>query len=300
MNDNEFLLFDRLNVIKDTINKYGEDNFYLSFSGGKDSTVVHYLLDMALPNNKIPRVYSNTGIEYTDVYQFVKKLAQNDKRIEIIKPNKNIKDTLNKVGYPFKNKEHSKKVHQYQATKNMTKYLYDYVNATGYRQGSKYVCPSLLRYQFTEHCSIKISSYCCDEFKKKPFSDYEKASGRTITITGMMREEGGVRNHIDCIHFKGNQVTKFHPLSKTTKEWEEWFIKEYNIELCRLYYEPFNFDRTGCKGCPYSLNLQEQLTKMEIYLPAERKQCEYIWKPVYEEYRRIGYRLKEEEQTRLF
>lgn len=57
MTENEFLLQDRLNVIRDTINKYGEENFYLSFSGGKDSTVVHHLLDMALPENKIPRVF---------------------------------------------------------------------------------------------------------------------------------------------------------------------------------------------------------------------------------------------------
>lgn len=74
--DNELLLFDRVNVIKDTINKYGENNFYLSFSGGKDSTILHYLIDMALPNNKIPRVFINTGIEYTAIVEFVKELAE--------------------------------------------------------------------------------------------------------------------------------------------------------------------------------------------------------------------------------
>jgi len=61
MIDNEILLLDRVGVIKDTINKYGEDKFYLSFSGGKDSTALSYLVDLALPNNKIPRVYVNTG-----------------------------------------------------------------------------------------------------------------------------------------------------------------------------------------------------------------------------------------------
>lgn len=30
---------------------------------------------------------------------------------------------------------------------------------------------------------------------------------------------------------------------------------------------------------------------MEKLLPNERKACEIIWKPVYDEYRRIGYRL---------
>ena len=66
--DFELTLFDRINAIKDTINKYGEENFYLSFSGGKDSTILHYLIDIALPNNKIPRVYINTGIEYIYIY----------------------------------------------------------------------------------------------------------------------------------------------------------------------------------------------------------------------------------------
>lgn len=62
--DNEFILMDRLQKIKQIINKYGEENFYVSFSGGKDSTVLSALIDMALPGNKIPRVYANTGIEY--------------------------------------------------------------------------------------------------------------------------------------------------------------------------------------------------------------------------------------------
>ena len=53
-------------------------------------------------------------------------------------------------------------------------------------------------------------------------------------------------------------------------------------------------------GCPFSLDLQEQLEIMELYLPNERRQCEIIWKPVYEEYRRLNYRLKKIEKIKLF
>lgn len=74
MHLNDLVLFDRLEVIRNTINKYGEENFYISFSGGKDSTVLHYIIDEALPNNKIPRVYINTGIEYNDILKFVKQM----------------------------------------------------------------------------------------------------------------------------------------------------------------------------------------------------------------------------------
>ena len=92
--DNETLLFDRLEMIKTTINKYGEENFYISFSGGKDSTVLHHLVDMALPGNKIPRVFSNTGIEYEHIVKFVKEMAEQDNRFITIYPHKNIKKTL--------------------------------------------------------------------------------------------------------------------------------------------------------------------------------------------------------------
>ena len=71
---NEFLLADRIQKIKSMNELYDlENNAYISFSGGKDSTVLHYLIDEALPNNKIPRVYLNTGIEYKSVVSFVER-----------------------------------------------------------------------------------------------------------------------------------------------------------------------------------------------------------------------------------
>lgn len=71
--NNEFLLQDRLQKIRQIITKYGEEKFYISYSGGKDSTVLSHLIDMALPENKIPRVYANTGIEYRLILNFVER-----------------------------------------------------------------------------------------------------------------------------------------------------------------------------------------------------------------------------------
>ncbi|RHT96951.1 hypothetical protein [[Eubacterium] hominis] len=80
----------------------------------------------------------------------------------------------------------------------------------------------------------------------------------------------------------------------------DWYIKQRDIELCKLYYPPFNFKRTGCKGCPFALDLKQQLDVMKKYLNAEYKQCEYIWNPVYTEYRKLNYRLDKNEQEKLF
>lgn len=76
--DNEFLLMDRIQKIQQVIGKYGEENFYLSFSGGRDSTVLSALLDMALPGNTIPRVYANTGIEYQLILDFVERERESE------------------------------------------------------------------------------------------------------------------------------------------------------------------------------------------------------------------------------
>lgn len=104
-----------------------------------------------------------------------------------------------------------------------------------------------------------------------------------------------------CILTDSNgNLKKFHPLAKVSDKWENEFVENEKIKLSKLYYYPYNFKRTGCKGCPFAFDLQEQLTTMELYLPNERKQCEIIWKPVYDEYRRIGYRLDKNEQLRLF
>ena len=292
--DNELLLADRLGVIKDTISKYGEENFYVSFSGGKDSTVVSYLLDMAIPGNTIPRVFINTGIEYKKIVDFVRnKKAKDDRFIEIL-PHKSIKETLEKEGYPFKSKYHSRCVNDYKAGKQFGINYYEGTNIK-----NEWNCPAKLKYQFETEMSFKISAKCCDRMKKDPFKEYIKKTGRGIAIIGLMREEGGQRALAACIVSEHGKVKKFNPLAVMSQQWENWLINKEKIQLCELYYEPYNFARTGCKGCPYNLRLQDDLETMEKYMPEERKQCEWIWKPVYDEYRRLGYRLKKTEQMKL-
>lgn len=295
MTDYELLEIDRIAKIQSINKQYDlENNAYLSFSGGKDSTVLHYLLDLALPGNKIPRLFINTGIEYEYIVDFVKKLEQKDSRIQIVNSNVNIKKMLEIEGYPFKSKEHSLKIGEYQKS-SRTKSVVRYKEMSG---KSRYGCPKCLLYQFDHNFSLKLSDKCCYRLKKDIATNFAKENKKHILMTGMLAEEGGQRANINCIVTKKDKLVKFHPLLFCSTEWEDWFIKKYNIKLCKLYYPPFNFKRTGCKGCPYALDLQEELDIMGKYLPEEKRQCERIWKPVYDEYRRINFRLKN--QTTIF
>ena len=252
MTENEFILQDRLEAIKTYITSVGIDTWCISYSGGKDSCVLSKLIDMALPDNKIPRVYANTGIEYNSMVKFVREQQKKDDRIVMIQPKVNIKKVLETYGYPFKSKQHSFYVRVFQRNGMDSKAVQFYLKTTG----GKYDCPEKLRYQFTDEFTqrLKINDSCCKYMKEKPLDDYKKEHNKPNQILGLMASEGGRRASVNCLTHIGNKLS-FHPLAKVTKDWEEWFIKEYGIELCELYKEPYNFERTGCKGCPFSLSL---------------------------------------------
>lgn len=309
--DNEFILMDRIQKIKQIVNKYGEDNFYISFSGGKDSNVLNKLIDMALPDNRIPRVYCNTGIEYKAIVDFVKAKAAADDRFIIIQPKVPIKRMLEEKGYPFKSKLHSCYVDIFRRrgknSLSVKKYLKQ--DETVEKYFSENCCPKSLEYQFSENDGLdfKISDKCCHELKVNPLTEYQKSHNKSIKIIGIMADEGGRRamtsklfnNNIGCMTFRNNSPDTFKPLFPITKDWKEWFVDAYSVELPVLYYPPYNFERTGCKGCPFAQDLQHELDILKTMFPAEYKQCEYIWKPVYDEYRRLGYRLRKVDENQI-
>ena len=294
------MLFDRLEIIKTAYTKYDlENKSYLSFSGGKDSAILSHLLDMAIPNNKIPRVFIDTGIEYKLVRDFVIEQAEKDERFVIIKPSTPIIPMLKKYGYPFKSKAHAHNVSIYQHS-GLTKAVKNYLGIIG--KATKFKCPKMFQYQFTEQFKLKISEQCCNQLKKKPVKKWEKENNRFITLTGMRREEGGNRAELKgCILTdKNGNVKKFHPLLVVTEEWEEEYIKQFSVELSKIYSPPYNFKRSGCKFCPFALDLGKQLEVAYRLMPEEAKMGEIIWKPVFDEYRRLNYRLKKTEQIKLF
>lgn len=290
LNENEFILFDRIEKIKQINQEYDLlNNSYISFSGGKDSTILHYLIDMALPNNNIPRVFINTGIEYKAIVEFVKNLQKEDDRIIIVNSGVNIKQMLEKYGYPFKSKEHSLKVSEWKKG-SRSKSIMNYKNGFDNIKSSRFQCPKKLLYQYNDDFKLKLSNKCCYKLKKEVVTKWEKASKKVITITGMRKAEGGQRAGMNCLVTKKDKVVKFHPLSIIKDSFEDWFLKQYQIKLCKLYYPPYNFKRTGCKGCPFALDLKDILENMRLYFPDEYEQCLKLWKPVYDEYSRIGYR----------
>ena len=68
--------------IREWVNYYGKDGVYISFSGGKDSTVLLHLVRELYPD--IEAVFVNTGLEYPEIRDFVKTWDN----VDWIKPQK--------------------------------------------------------------------------------------------------------------------------------------------------------------------------------------------------------------------
>ena len=71
----------------------------VSFSGGKDSTVLLHIARQCFPD--IPAVFSNTGLEYPEIQRFVRS----QDNIDIITPDIRFTDVIRTYGYPLIGKE---------------------------------------------------------------------------------------------------------------------------------------------------------------------------------------------------
>lgn len=287
MDEFEFALMDRVGVIRDTINKYGESNFAISYSGGKDSCVLSALVDMAIPNNRIPRVRVNTGVEFLKMNQFVSDQMKKDDRIITIYPQGSFKEMLEKNGYPVKSKLFARCFNIFQR-KGYTKSV-EFILTRRNEKISDKLKP-MFRDGFKDFI---ISDKCCLLRKEKPLNEWMKKNAKTIMIVGLVGGEGGRRDmHQSCFVSYGKKRKHFYPLRKVNPQWVDEFVRRYHIELCDLYHHPYNFKRTGCKGCPFNPQLGKELKVLEELCPIERKQCELIFGKVYDLYRSLDYRLK--------
>lgn len=295
--DNHFILEDRLQKIRQIYKEYNlEDNASVSFSGGRDSLVASKLLDMAIPSNKIPRIFVNTGLEFVETVAFVKRCQKVDNRIQIITPKYSAKTCFTEYGYPFKSKYHSHLLHLYQRQPTAESAL-KYANRGDH---SQWACPDKLRYQFSPDFQLKVSDKCCYKMKKEPLAKWAKENNRSIAITGMRRAEKGLRNDLPCLSFQNEKLKLFSPLAPLTDEFVFWFCETYHIQCSLLYYPPYNFKRTGCVGCPFNTELHENLQTLKELCPIDYRRAVNLFGAVYEEYSRIGYRRFTPEEGKLY
>ena len=214
-----------------------EGQVYVSFSGGKDSTVLKHIVDEMYSN--VPAVFVNTGLEYPEIQSFVRDIKAGkygcfNSDVEVIRPEMRFDEVLKNYGYPVISKPIANTIRL--AKPNTTRM--EKLNGTSIDQNtgklSQYNIP---QWKHMLDAPFKISEQCCDITKKKPSALYEQQTGRKPML-GMMACESVQRRRAwektGC-----NAFDKGRPQSQPMAFWTEQdilhYIKKYNVPYCSVY-----------------------------------------------------------------
>lgn len=291
--------------IREWVNTFGEEGVYISFSGGKDSTVLLHLVRELYPD--IPAIFVNTGLEYPEIQAFVRTFDN----VTVLTPKMRFNQVIAKYGYPFLGKEIAKNIYyaRYGGENNV-----HYKKLFGLDEfaQSKYATP---KYKACVDLDFNIAPHCCDVMKKGPIHSFENQTSRK-GITGTTAEESMLRTN-QWMRHGCNAFDVRRPVSNPMSFWTEQdilrYIKENNLKIASVYgdvvstdadgyeYEQTLFDkctyrttgctRTGCIFCGFGAHLEKGEGRFERLKRTHPKQYDYclgggeydpqdgLWKP---------------------
>lgn len=276
--------------IRGWVDEFGEDSVYVSFSGGKDSTVLLDIVRKDYPN--IVAVFVNTGLEYPSVRQF----ALSKENVTELRPDMNFRDVIIKYGYPVISKEISLKVKETRKCPNG----YASKSFNGERANTAY---DYSAYSYLLEAPFNISHKCCDVMKKYPSKKYEK-DNENNGIIATMADESKLRQQ-KWLKYGCNAFDLKRPQSNPMSFWTEQdvltYIHTYNLAIADAYgqvvvkndgidgqmnlhdylgdyrdcqYETTGCKRTGCIFCGFGINQDKQ--RFVRLAGQEPKLCDYV------------------------
>ena len=139
---------------------------YVSFSGGKDSTVLLDLARHIYPD--ITAVYVDTGLEYPELRNFVKSIPN----VVWLKPEMNFRKVIETYGYPIISKQVAEKICiARRKPDGAVAARFDDNSEYNKKYGNRF---SMSKWTWLKDSNIPISHLCCNIMKKKPAKAYEK------------------------------------------------------------------------------------------------------------------------------
>ena len=84
-----------LNYVKEISKNYDVNEMFVSFSGGKDSTVTSDLVTKALGTKKILHIYGDTTLEYPETLNYIERIKNSQKELPMLIARNNDQDFYN-------------------------------------------------------------------------------------------------------------------------------------------------------------------------------------------------------------
>ena len=265
------------------------DSIMISVSGGSDSDCIVHLVCTYFPEvlDKIHFDFVNTGLEYQATKNHLAELEQKY-NISISRVRgQSVVSVCKEYGFPI-------------LSKFKSHFLSLYIR--GFPSGEKTIFEKHVFHSmdftpnqkklavYLKENNYKISDLCCAKSKKAPLHKFQKEIAADLTVTGERKAEGGQRSFIHTSCFEQQKdIDKFMPLFW----WEDDVKAEFKrVEKIRYSdcYEKYGMRRTGCCGCPFNLNIQDDLQAMFEHEPQLFKACMTVFGE--------SYRLMDEFQCR--
>ena len=285
---------------------YWNGDVYVSYSGGKDSTVLAHIVHETYP--EVPLVFVNTGLEFPEIQSFARNMGA-----VFVRPEMNFSEVISKYGYPLISKENANVIEYARGIKNGDRTgrkrnvsgsgeFKDWrrkalLGSEGFGKDSWFCKQKYL--PLAQETCFKISHKCCDVMKKKPMKEYQKKHN-TVPYLGTMKEESSVRERAwmknGCNAFD-KKVKTSQPMSFWTEQDVLQYIKQNGIEIASVYgeimtcdgngdfYDPMpgmecrlkctGCNRTGCIFCGFGVHMEKGETRFQRLAKTHPKQYEY-------------------------
>ena len=277
-------------VITESIIKLGtylekDVPMFCSVSGGSDSDIVVDLICKYGFGKDVDFVFFDTGLEYKATKEHLDDLEEKyGISIRRLKAIKSIPYCCKEYGVPFISKHVSNMLSRLQ------KHNFQFEDEDFDTLYKKYPnCKSALRwwcncgatprlniswnkylkeFLIANPPKFKISDVCCKYAKKRVSEKYIKDNGILISITGVRKAEGGVRSttYKSCYESDTRGFDNFRPIfwykDSDKKEYEN--LNDIHHSRC---YTEYGLKRTGCCGCPFGRDFEDELNIIKTYEP---------------------------------
>lgn len=262
--------------------EHWEGMVYVSFSGGKDSTVLKHIVDSMYDD--VPALFVNTGLEYPETQCFVKDIKAGkwdcfNPNVEIVRPDMRFDEVIKHYGYP--------------AVSKMVAHSVDIArrNPEGCVAQNMFAAEKTGRFafhnwQYLIDAPFCVSDKCCNVMKKKPSEKYAKETGRK-PILGTLAEESALR-YASWLKHGCNAFQAKKPSSQPMSFWTETdvlnYLRTYNVPYCSVYGDIIDTDkglittgctRTGCMFCMFGCHREKAPNRFQRLKQTHPRQYEY-------------------------
>jgi len=260
--------------------EHWEDNMYVAFSGGKDSSVMLDLVWSINPN--ITAVFSDTGNELDSIREHV---ASYGDRVVWVKPKMTFWEVVDKHGWPVISKKMSDYINRCRKTKSdavIKRHKFG-LNSDGSPSPMSKIPDKW--WKFVDG-SIDVTNKCCGILKNDPTAEYRRQTGR-FAFVGTMAGESRAREISYLNHGGCNAFDQKDPCSRPIMFWTEQDVLQYHIDkklpMAKAYGEIksrrgklycTDCQRTGCKFCLFGVHLEDGENRIQYLSRVEPESWE--------------------------